>query len=196
MALGDSIVSICNIAMIALGEDLVTSVFPPDNNKRAILASQRYDDTRRAVLRSHPWNCAMRQAQLAASPTAPLFGASNAYPLPADFLRVAWLCDSDGSVQDTPYDVMGNALLTDADAPVNLVYIRDLQDPSQFDPLLVHGLGYGLAGELAEPLTQSTAKRDEMLKILEGKLATARLVGSQENSTKEWDVDRLLRSRR
>lgn len=197
MAVGDNVVSICNIAMIAVGEDLVTSVFPPDPNKRAILSAQRYDDVRRAVLRSFPWNCAKKYAQPAAAPAAPAFGYDNAYPLPADCLRVVMLVDGDGNpLENTPWEVVGNQLLTDADSPVNLVYIYDLQDPTQFDPLLVHAVGDALGAELAEPLTQSTAKRDELLKIVEGKLETARFTGSQENSTREWDTDVWLRARR
>lgn len=196
MALGDSIVSICNITMIALGEDLVTNVFPPDPSKRAILCAQRYDDVRRAVLRSHPWECAKKYAQPAAASTAPLFSFDNAFPLPADCLRPLPLVDADGNVIDDVYEQVGNAILTDASSPINLPYIYDLQDPTQFDPLLVQGIGYALAGELAKPLTQSRIDRDEMLKIFEEKLELARAVSSQINSTREWDVDVLLRSRR
>lgn len=197
MALGDSIVSICNIAMIAVGEDLVVSVFPPDNNKRAILAAQRYDDVRRAVLRSYPWHCAKKYAQPAAGSTAPLFGYSNAYPVPADFIRELPLVDSAGNQISDKFEIVGNAVYTNATSPINLPYIYDLQDPTRFDPLLVQAVGYALGAELAMPIGQSETKRNNLLKIMEGKIATARSASSQESSAMEtWDVDVMLRSRR
>lgn len=196
MSLGDSVVSICNIGMTALGEDLIANVFPPDNTKRAILCAQHYDETRRAVLRSFPWGCAKKYAQPAASATAPLFGYDNAFPLPADFIRALPLVDADGDPLELPYEIVGRAMLTDADSPINLPYIYDLQDPTQFDPLLVQALGHGVAAMIAKSLGQSEAKRDKMLQIVEGNLESARLASSQEGSTPEWDVDVLLRARR
>lgn len=195
MAVGDSFTTIVNIGLTALGEDPVTSVFPPDPTKRAILASQRFHDARRAALRSHPWNSASKDIQLPAGAAAPLFQYSAAFPLPADFLRVNQIFDGDEPTQ-VSYDVVGNQLLCDLGAPLNLRFVYDCQDPTVFDALLVHVIGYSVGAEVAVALTGSAAKRDDMLKIVEGKLAIARLVGSQENSSKEWDVDTWLEARR
>jgi len=190
MALGDSIVSICNIALFALGEDPIVSL--EDNTKRAILCNGRYDDVRRAVLRSHPWPCAKVQALLAASATPPLFTFANAYPLPADFIRMVDLPENDEAV----WEIQGNALLTDEDAPLQLVYVRDLTDPTLFDPLLVHTIAYALGVELVEPLAQDGSKLQRLAAMLNDKGETARLVASQGDSPREWDEDVLLRSRR
>ncbi len=192
--IGDSFTSITNIALIALGEDPVVNVFPPDKNKRAILASQRFHDVRRATLRSHPWNCASKDILLPMGATGPLFQYSAAYPVPADFLRVNLIFDGDEPT-DQPYDLVGSQILTDLTAPLALRYVYDDEDPTTFDALLVHAIGYHLAAELAKPLTGSTSKRDDALGMLEGKLSIARLVGSQENSPKEWDEDVWLRAR-
>ena len=75
-------------------------------------------------------------------------------------------------------------------------YLFDLQDPTQMDPLLVEAIGYGLAAVLAIPLGRDKAMKQLMEQEREGRLAIARLVGSQENSPKEWDTDLWLRARR
>jgi hypothetical protein len=191
MAAGDSVVSICNIALIALGELPITSVFPPDNTKRAILCAQRYDDTRRFVLRTGLWSCAKQQAVLAAAPAGPLFTYGFAYQLPADFNRMIDLPENDHA----QWEVFGAMLLTDEGPPLDVVYGRDLQDPALFDPGLVHSIAYSLAAELGMPITNSATKVQQALKTLEGKLDAGRLADSQQNSPKEWDVDVLLRSR-
>lgn len=193
MALGDSVVSMCNIALIALGENPIVSVFPPDNTKRAIVCAQRYDDSRRYVLRSHPWNSAKKQAQLAALQTAPLFGYSNAFALPADFVRMS----DEGLPENgrSRWRIYGNALYSNESAPLDFPYIYDLQDPTLMDPGLVHAVAYQLAAEVGMVITLSSAKVQNALKILESKQSTARLVGSQDQSPEEWDADIWLRSR-
>lgn len=195
MAAGDSAVSTCNIGLLALGEDPITSF--SDNNKRAILCSARYDQTRRSILRASPWNCAMKQASLPASATAPLFTYSNFYPLPVDFLRLNSLPENDQAV----YEVMnllgtGAGIATDEGAPLDVLYNFDLIDPTQFDPLLVETIGYAVGAVLAIPLGRDKALKQLMESERDGRLSIARLAGSQENSPKEWDVDTLLRSRR
>jgi hypothetical protein len=193
MAQGDSITSICNAAMIHLGEDLIVSAFPPDNSKRAILCNQRYDPVRRRVLRAHPWTCAKKQMALAASVTAPLFDYDNAYPLPFDFLRMWDESDDDNSQPD--YELQSGLLLTDDGPPFNAVYLFDLQDPTVMDALLVDLIGLELALELCEPLDQSSGTMqgiETKLKRIEDK---ADLVDSQENTSRELDDDVWLRAR-
>jgi hypothetical protein len=192
MAIGDSIVSVCNIAMVALGEDLIVSVFPPDNTKRAILAAQRYDDVRRGVLASYPWHCNRKRAQLAAAVTAPLFGAGAQYPLPADCLGV----DELPGIGRERWIVEGGNILTNAGGPLNVIYGFDLQDPSRFEPLLTQAVGYGLAAELCEAIAQSRVERDDLLQILAEKIATARFTSSRSASARALEIDVWLSARR
>ena len=67
-----SIVEIGNIALVNLGEDTITSL--SDDVKAARLINRRYAPIRDAVLRAHPWNCAMARAQLASVDPAPVWG--------------------------------------------------------------------------------------------------------------------------
>src|SRR5882672_3940136 len=155
MALGDSVVGICNIALIALGETPVTSLDDP--NKRAILCKARYDDVRRSVLRSHPWNFARKLATIPTADPQPGAAYSWAYPLPPDFMRMAG-----GDIPDDPlaaYDIVGNQFYCNDGPPLNFFYIWDIQDATKFDPLFIQALGYSLAVELAQPLTQSIGKQ-------------------------------------
>ena len=195
MAAGDSIVSICNSAMIALGEDLIVSL--QDSTKRAILLANRYDPVRRSVLRQHPWKCATQQVQLALSTYAPLVVYDFAYQLPADYLRFLDLPDNDGAKWEIGQDVVaGQLLLTNEQAPLAGLYIRDLTDPTRFDAELVDVLALALAIDLCEPLTQSLSKMQSLQGRLKVVQETAYLTESDEASSDEWDDDVWLRSRR
>lgn len=196
MAAGDSIVSICNIALIALGEDIIGSVFPPDNNKRARLCNQRYDDVRRAVLEAHPWNCAKRRASLPAISTPPAFGRGFAYAMPSNFLRIIDLPGIDKpDFEMEGDDTYGDVLLCDYGAPLNISFVCDLKDPTKFSPTLVHAIAYELASEIGMPLVQNLQKVNQMLGVMEGKLSIARVTSAQQGGIVEYDADVLLGSR-
>ena len=189
MAGGDSNVKICNRALIAIGEDPITSL--SDNRKAAILCSQLYDPERQATLRAHPWNCARQRVQLDADTAAPAFGFSAQYTLPADFIRMSDMPENTGA----KWMIEGGKLLTDEGAPLSIVYIKDLTDATVFDPLMVKALVLSLAVELCQPLKQSSELQDRLGARLEATLRIARLSGAQENAPVEWDTDIWLRER-
>lgn len=190
MAAGDSIIGICNLGLVTgLGQDPIAAL--TDNRKAAILCNLRYDQIRRELLRAHPWGFARARAQLSLAGTQPVFG-DPAFTLPADFMRVAML---DDEFNDLGWAVEGRQLLAAVTAPLNLLYIYDCQDPTLFDPLFVAALGYAIAVELAVPITQDRGLKAQMENELEAKMSAARLVTSQDNSSSEFDIDVLLRSR-
>jgi len=106
-----SIVEIGNIALVNLGEDTITSL--SDEVKAARLINRRYAPIRDAVLRAHPWNCAMARAGLASSDPAPAWGPAACYHLPTDCLRVLRLED-----RSAAWKVEGRKVVTNAPAPL------------------------------------------------------------------------------
>lgn len=191
MAAGDSIVGICNLGLVnGLGQDPIASL--TDNRKAAIHCNLAYDPTRRAMLRAHPWDFATARAQISASATAPAFGFANAFQLPADFIRMSAMGDD---TNQEKWKIEKGFLLTDDSAPLDLVYIYDCQDPALFDPLFVEALAYGIAAELAIPITQDKALKAAMEAKREEKLASARTVSAQDNGAADWDNDVMLRAR-
>jgi hypothetical protein len=191
MAVGDSIIGIVNSALIALQSQPIKTI--TDNVKSAILANLQWDSTRREVLRSHPWRCANIYAALAASPVPPAFGYANAYPLPSGCLRVLDCPDLSENVE---WEVVGTALFTDADAPLNVIYTTDLQDVTQWDSLLAAAVAMQLAANIGMAVTGSADKVKAAEMMLDRKIKTARLVSSQEASSRELSIDVLLASRR
>jgi hypothetical protein len=77
-----SVVDICNEAMDLLGAATITSL--TENSKEARLCNRKFELTRDAVLRAHPWNAAIARAELAANSVGPAFGFTHQFQLPAD----------------------------------------------------------------------------------------------------------------
>ncbi len=192
-------IDIYNVAAVAIDQEPLTS--PDQQNKLGRLCRARYVACRRFVLRGFPWNCARGRVQVGADPTAPVFGYANQYLLPADFLRVIsvnnnlnanWRVEGLVNAAGVP---IGQGLLTDEGAPLQLIYIRDLVDVTRMDPMLVRAIGYDLGAEIAMAMTGEIAKRDRALTALAEVLAAAKGAAAQENSSDEWDVDIWLQNR-
>ncbi|MEF2230883.1 MAG: hypothetical protein V3571_08140 [Pseudodesulfovibrio sp.] len=175
--MASSVIEICNNALLDLGEDAIMSL--ADGSKAAALCNHRWPAVRDAVLRTHPWNCAMAQAELAAAVAAPLWKWEFQYALPTDFLRIIAIVARDGApVND--WEIQGGIILCNEDAPLFISYVRREPDPGKYDPLLTEALSARLAATLAYPLTGSTSLAQAYWDIYQKKLAEARGVDARE----------------
>lgn len=184
-----SVVSICNRALDLLGADPITSL--ADGNRSARLCERHYEPTRDAVLRAYPWNGAMRRASLAALSEAPSWGFSRQYQLPVDCLRL-WQIEEEGQ---TAWRIEGRRVLTDAGAPLKILYIAQIDDPSDFDPLLADALSARLAADLAYALTGSSSLQEFAWRVWQSKLTEARMADAQEGTPEELSANQWLESR-
>ncbi len=117
--MASSPVQICNAALLKLGAERINSL--TENNKRARLCNERYDSLRKEVLRAHPWNFAIRRADIPKLTTKPEYEYAAEYQLPNDCLRVleteADKSNPSGDIlgpSTTKFKIEGRKLLTNA----------------------------------------------------------------------------------
>lgn len=126
-----------------------------DTVVEAIYCRLHYDQTRRALLRSHWWRFARARATLSTT-TAPAFQWTYAFTLPADFLRMIDVHDNSdnptGSAVET-YQLEGNVLMMDSSS-CQLRYVRDVTNTGVWDPLFTEVMILQLARKLVIPLSQ------------------------------------------
>lgn len=188
-----SIVAICNRALDLLGADPITSL--ADDSKAARLCQRNYEGVRDTVLRAYPWNSAMCRALLPALATVPMFGYRFQYqlptgPEPAACLRVYQVMAGDD------YRIEGRRLLTDYPPPLQLLYIGQVLDPNQFDPLLAEAISARLSMYLAGNLTESASRIETMRSHYREVLQEARAMDAQEGRADMIEADEWLHSRR
>lgn len=165
-------VSIANRALTLLGAQPITSL--SDDTKEARACNRMFEQSRDQVLRGHPWNFAMTRVALAANTTAPVFEFTNAFDWPSDCLRIIE-CDT---LEE--WIVEGRQIVTKAAAPLNVVYIKQITDPTFFDALFVEAYALRLAADIAYDITASQQVLSNMEELYARKLAEARLVDAQE----------------
>lgn len=86
MAVLISNVTICNWALAKVGAATITSL--SDNTPNARVCNNRFWGVRDALYRSHVWAFATRRVQLAIVVPSPVFGYTNAFLVPPDFIRL------------------------------------------------------------------------------------------------------------
>jgi hypothetical protein len=183
-----SVVDICNIALQKLGASRIVSLTQDTDNARE--CNLLYEQARDSELRAHPWNFAIKRAQLAASGT-PAFGYSSAYQLPADCLRLL-PPDKHLNFSDLDWQIEGRSILTDDTGALDVRYIYRVTDPNQFDASFVELLACRLAEGLCEKITQSNSKGQQIRADKITAMREARRNNAFENSSQEAPEDTWL----
>ncbi len=148
------------------------------------------NDTRAAVFRAHPWNCLTKRIALALSNTGAVYGFTNRFVLPADFLR---LLEVENPTQAV-FQVERGHILSD-DGTMKIKYTALITDVSTYDTLLVDTLAARLAADMAVPLLQSGSAMEQMWKLYELKIREAKFVDAQEQNQDVLDADYWIESR-
>lgn len=178
------------MALTMLGQQPIAAL--TDSNNRAVMANERYADVRDAVLRAHPWNCAIKRDSLGLrADQAPAWGYTNTFNLPADFVRLVDIEDPTqkysieaGNEGDATSDANNLVLLSDASS-MNIRYIYQLTAVSEMDHTLKHAIATKLAAELALAITGDNGKESMLLEKYQMLLMQAQWEDSVQHNTTE-----------
>jgi hypothetical protein len=175
-----STVDICNGALNQLGATTILSL--TEDSKNARLCNSRFTQVRDGVFRSHPWNCLQKRIELAQDTTAPAWGFSYAYTLPADCLRLLRILDYDSN-----YKVEGRKILSNTET-MKILYVSRVTDPNEYDELLRETLSSSLAADIAFAVTSNNTTATNMYNLFQDKLKDARFVDSTEGQNIDQDL--------
>ncbi|RQQ30526.1 hypothetical protein [Burkholderia stagnalis] len=189
-------VGICNRALTKIGDKRITSL--DEDSKAAATLKSMYDDVLDAALRAHVWSFTKARAQLPALADAPLFGFTQQFRLPADFIRLLQIgqfliypkTDTRGL-----FSIEAGNILTDLGAPLYIRYARRVADPNVMDPLFREAFACRLAAEACEPLTQSSTKKQAAWAEHEQAITAAIRVNAIERPSQPIADDTWLESR-
>lgn len=175
-------VGICNLSLRLLGAQRIDAIADP--NERARVLNDVYAEIRDEVLKSHPWNFAIKRDDLTEiTATSPEFQWDTWFTLPTDCLRVIRMEDN------AKFVVEGGVLLTN-ESTAEIKYIAQITDETSFSAEFVTCFAARLAAEVCYAITNSktltTEKWDEYL----AKLTQAKSIDAQEGTAdKEDDSD-------
>lgn len=165
-----ALIDIYNAVLVNLGQMPITS--PTEDSISCGRLNQLFPLIRDAVLRAHPWNCALKRADLGLLDDVPAWGWDYQYQLPSDCLRVLRFED------DYDYSIEGGKLLTN-ESTVKILYVSRISE-GYFDTLLTQAIIARLCAEIGFAETGSHTVAANFQKVYEMKLQEARSVDGLE----------------
>lgn len=186
-------VDICNLALDHLNVSPITTITNPTDKVGKVL-DRWYDNTRRATLRFHTWNFAMKRASIAKLVTTPEFGYAYEYQLPADYLRIVEV--GDGNIY-TDYGIETGKLLIDETSSdgLDIRYVFDNTNVDKYDPLFVELIALELAHNICFALTGNVVLKRELRMARDEKRREALGVDGQERKPRRKERSRFKEAR-
>lgn len=183
-----SSIEICNDALVMLSQEPVMAL--DDTTKASRLCKQRYESVRDALLRSYPWNFAMKREVLVQEATPPAFGFTFRYTLPTDCVRVV-----DINNRQFTWQVEGRSVLTNENY-AHLRYIRKVEDANEMDAMFRECLVLKLAADMAISLTSNIDLRSIYEQLFDNKIRLAYNASAIESTPPEiiegdWIISRF-----
>lgn len=175
-------VDCCNSALQRVGAATIASL--SDNSPEARACVLAYETNRRDELRKHPWNFAIKRVVLAPDAATPAFEYEYQFTLPTDCLRILR-----SSQYDLDWRVEGRKILTNSSNPLNLRFIADITDPTQWDASFYSVCAIALAVDICERLTQSNTKKQLLLQEYNEAVRIARRMDAFESGPDEGPED-------
>lgn len=172
-------ISICNEALSMIGAKSIISFDDSTDNARR--CASIYDQTRKSLLRMHPWSCCIKRAQLAPLAQHPAFGWSEQFPLPKDFERLISASTKDFEFENR--HILANCSL------INLIYVFDNDNEQTWDSLLVEAMSLYMVTKLAKPINGSQTEADSAWQKLQMLLKQARAINGQERPSQDFSND-------
>ena len=179
---------IANKTLSKIGDRRVSNI-ETDSSERAQVINSMFDMVRDQLLAAFPWNFAIKRASLAKDVVAPVWGYSNYYTVPTDFLSLL-------SIQNNPRYLMENGkIATDEGAPLKIRYVKRVTDTGNFDVWFDEALACELGVECIERVSGSNTKKQILMSQRDMAIAKAYANDSiqdppQELQESEWILSR------
>lgn len=179
---------ICNSALAKIGSYRITSL--DDNTREAKLLKEQYAKVRDDLLRSHPWNFAIKRVSLALLTSEPAFGFAYEFQLPNDCLRVL---ETDSS-NDIEWQREGNVIRTDT-STLAIKYVAKITEVGLFDACFAEVLASKLAADISFSIVQNATLKKQLNDEYMQKLREARSYDGQEGASRQVYANDWLNSR-
>lgn len=157
--MAETITTVCNQSLGKLGALRITNFEDASEiSTQMIQCRLHYEPTKKSLLRSYKWRFASTRAELVQDTTDPAFEWDNQFILPTDFLRFKSIDEETGvTSRNDRHAIEGQRILTNF-STIGLLYIKDVTNPEEFDPLFTKTLVWLIADEMIGPLAGGDAR--------------------------------------
>ena len=174
-------VALAKLALAQVGGQRLVSL--SEDSPEATAINDSLWAVRRDEIAANIWGFARKRAELSAETTAPAFGFTKQYVIPADSLRILavrragsnWyypglVVEAEPSL---PFAIEGRRILTNLDAPLQIEYLFDEDTVANWSASFTMMVGVRLAEIIAYDLSDTAALTDRLTRRYEQALQRA-----------------------
>ena len=188
----NSAIDIASRALVLIGAEPITSF--DSSSTEALVATNMYEDTVRAMLSTARWRFATEQSVLNQLSDVPTGRFDIAHQLPSNLLVLHGITINDNLIEFTVY---GDKVFSDSTSSDTLVADFTFRaDEVDFPSYFSLALQYSLASIFAT----SIARDDRLMQLMETKanqlMAKARNIDAQQQTTRKLVTSRFISNRR
>lgn len=155
---------LCNLALSSLGQREITDL--ADQDAVSKVCNINYQRSIDWVLREREWKCAVKRVALdTPEVTAPDYGWSASYQVPADHLRtieVRTTSLKDYQENFTRWSQEGGLILCDVDSGIKVKYLAEI-DIANIPGHVIDVIVFNLASRICIPITASKKLKEELI---------------------------------
>lgn len=186
-------ITICNMALAHLSITRRITAFS-DATEEARNCAIFYDESRKHVLDSFPWNFACKFSTLALVADGDPKGFSYAYQLPSDCITARKIHNESFVLGEIDFKVAAQEIWTDLD-DAELEYTSDIETVNFFSPTFITCFSHKLASDLAMPLRNDQKLQTKEVNAFLGYLSQAMTVNAREGLNTKEKTDDFLSAR-
>ena len=188
----NSAIDIASRALVLIGAEPITSF--DSSSTEALVASNMYEDTVRAMLSTARWRFATEQSILNQLSDVPTGRFDIAHQLPSNLLVLHGVTINDRIIE---YTVYGDKVFSDSTTADSLIAdftfrAEEVNFPSYFSLALQYSL--------ASIFATSIARDDRLMQLMETKanqlMAKARNIDAQQQTTRKLSTSRIITNRK
>ncbi len=196
-------VDVVNLALLQLYQGGITTLSDL-TNPVAIAANAMVDQCRRSLLKNYNWVFARKRGVCPhVANKAPAFDYTDFYQLPNDFVKLLWIGFDWERYDPKDYDFEQgyiafngqNSQGTLVTTSLNILYIADITDVTQWSPLFIDVVALDLARRLCMPVTGDKDLKDRLEKSFREMLAEARAIDHMERPVRVTERERIMEGR-
>ena len=176
---------IVNNALGRLGVERIASL--SDSNKRAKLASDFLDSSRKVTLEMVPWDFALKRVELISSGT-PAFEYTHSFTLPSDWVSIV------SEYNDEEYHVEGGKILANTDTLL-IKYVYEIDETVKRTPNFNKAWYLNLAAEMAYSLTQNNKLKNDLINEADFIASKAGSFNAKGSTPVSYEIDTFTDSR-
>lgn len=174
---------ICNDALAFLGSEPISDF---TSNKIERLCGRQYPVARDIILRSAPWNFALKRDLITPNGDVPIFGETKVYNLPPDCVKIVKVIN--GNYKPIKFKTEGRFIYALADE-INLLYVSNNIPEGYYDVTFRRAVAYQLAADMCYAVTQSTSLMQGLVQLSKQYIQESRSYNSMEMTPEDFSFD-------